>query len=311
MESFEMQAGIATVYDSRADWLEARRGCLGGSDIAAILGLTSFTSPLEVFYSKVDNVPERSEEQMAWGSILEPVILKQWATEAGVMYDDRLMIVRSLTFPFLGGSPDAIQTDSDGIPERWVEIKNVRTDRDWKNEVGMPERVYAQVQHGMLCSGLSDAVVVALVGGSKLIEREVSADPIYQHAMILKAEAFWSSHVRTNVPPAPDGSESSARALQRASDAPQGSVEVPYDLLMEYRAAAESLSTCKDEVERLKQLIEAEMVDAEEGTVDGVPVCTWKVSTRNTIDTTRLRKENPEIAAKYNKTTTTRIFRLL
>ena len=314
-ETLKLPDGLATLYPDRPAWLEGRRGVIGGSDIASLLGLSSFTSPLEIYYSKIDNAPavdNEPSEIMHWGNVLEPVILSEWAKNSGVTYDDRLMIVRSSTFPFLGGSPDAIQTNRDGEPIRWIEIKNVRSDRYWKDtEIGMPERVYAQVQHGMLCSGLTEAVVIALVGGSTMIERTVDADAIYQHGIILTADRWWNDHVRTSTPPAPDGTDSSQRALNRAWVAPQGSVEIPYTLLTEYKAALEAGAECKAEQDRIKQVIEQHMGEAEEATVDGVPVATWKISTRNTIDSSRLRKEVPLLAEKYNKSTTTRTFRVL
>ena len=296
------------VYATRQEWLEARREVLGGSDIAAILGIGSFTSPLEVYYSKVNPVEERDEnDSMRWGTILEPVILEQWAGDEREI-DTELMIVRSEQYPFLGASPDALNH----WVEEWIEVKNIRSDRDWKaSEYGVPERVYAQVQHGLLCSGWKKGRVIALVAGSKLIEVEVQADSLYQQAMVAAAEDFWTRYVLQKTPPPPDGTESSSRALQRAWVAPQGTCEVPYHLLDEYKSAAALLKVAKDNMEKVKQVIEAEMGEAEEATVDGVPVATWKVSTRNAIDITRLRKEAPDIAAKYNKTTPTRTFRLL
>ena len=37
---------------------------------------------------------------------------------------------------------------------------------------------------------------------------------------------------------------------------------------------------------------------------------TWKTQERSTIDTTRLKKEHPEIVEKFTKTTTSRVLRL-
>ena len=37
---------------------------------------------------------------------------------------------------------------------------------------------------------------------------------------------------------------------------------------------------------------------------------TWKTQERNTIDTTKLKQEHPEIVAQYMKTTTSRVFKI-
>ena len=38
---------------------------------------------------------------------------------------------------------------------------------------------------------------------------------------------------------------------------------------------------------------------------------TWKKQERNSIDTTRLKKEHPEIVAGYMKTTTSRVLKII
>ena len=65
------------------------------------------------------------------------------------------------------------------------------------------------------------------------------------------------------------------------------------------------------EVERKKieQYIQVQMKEYEVGFI-GDRRITWKKQSRNTIDTKKLKKEYPEIAAECMKTTTYRVFRL-
>jgi predicted phage-related endonuclease len=50
---------------NRADWLEWRRGGIGGSDVAAILGVSPWRTEFDVWASKVapDVVPERDSAE--------------------------------------------------------------------------------------------------------------------------------------------------------------------------------------------------------------------------------------------------------
>ncbi|MDP3766551.1 MAG: YqaJ viral recombinase family protein, partial [Dehalococcoidia bacterium] len=59
-----------------AAWLAARRAGIGGTDAAAILGLSPFRTPLDVYLDKTGAAQdERTETQpMRWGKALEPVI---------------------------------------------------------------------------------------------------------------------------------------------------------------------------------------------------------------------------------------------
>jgi predicted phage-related endonuclease len=43
---------------------------------------------------------------------------------------------------------------------------------------------------------------------------------------------------------------------------------------------------------------------------DGHKLCTWKTESRKTIDTARLKAEQPDIAAQYIRETQSRVFRL-
>ena len=50
---------ISTRDMSREDWLKARKQGIGGSDAAAIMEATKFSSPLSVYLDKLDLVPEK------------------------------------------------------------------------------------------------------------------------------------------------------------------------------------------------------------------------------------------------------------
>ncbi len=57
----------------RDEWLEERKRGIGGSDIAAILGLSSFTSAYEVYCSKLPDAEERNPSDiMDMGQEIEP-----------------------------------------------------------------------------------------------------------------------------------------------------------------------------------------------------------------------------------------------
>lgn len=307
----ELPSGtILGPYESREDWLLARKLGLGGSDIGAILGMSTYTSPLEVFYSKTLDQPER--EVSEWASIgrdIEPFIVDQWIARERVIegvYTD-LIAIQSQTFPFLLHSPDFLVVDG-GEVLAGGEVKNVRSDAGWDP---IPPFYAAQVQHGLLCSGLDRWVVVALVAGQKLITREVEPDRELQGRIALEGERFWLDHVLANVPPEPDGSESSRRALERRWEASQDSVaEVTEEDWLAIKNLTERRDRAEKDLAKAKQTVMAKMGDKEIArTPDGRKVATWKVSTRTAVDTKRLKEEAPEIAKKFSTTTPTRMFR--
>ena len=298
-------------YETREAWIEARRGGIGGSDIAAILGLSTFTSELEVFYSKVGESPERGvSERMDIGSAIEPWIVDRWLEQNpqyGLVRD--LLIVQSNDYPFLLHSPDALgeSLDDPGRNYFGVEIKNIRSDHNWDP---LPEFYMAQVQHGLLCSGLDRWIVVALVAGQKLITREIEPDREMQGRIALAAERFWNAHVLPGVPPEPDGSDSAKRALERRWDTSEGRLDVGPGVWLSFQAAKDRKEKYEKEFYKAQQVLQQAMGDAEILIFEGKKVASWKVSTRTSIDTKRLREEDSALAKKYEKTVPTRIFRL-
>jgi putative phage-type endonuclease len=65
----------------RADWLTARRGGIGSSDLAAILGLSKYGNELSVYYDKRGKLPLESDdsEPAYWGRVDEEGVARRWA----------------------------------------------------------------------------------------------------------------------------------------------------------------------------------------------------------------------------------------
>lgn len=300
--------------DDRLTWLDDRRAGIGGSDIAAIMGMSAFNGPLDVYYSKVEEVSDNEEamtEPMEWGVRLESVILKHFTDLFAVNYDDNKRLIRSDLTPILLHSPDAIELDEDGFPIGGIEIKNIRSDKAWTEPYGMPEYYYAQVQHGLYVTGLDKWTIVALVSGNKMIYRTVYPDHDFQDMMVKAANNFWLEYVISHNPPPVDGSEPTSKVLQTRWTSVEEAKEIPYDVYHDLLNVRDEIKEMEKHAELLEQQIKEVMADAQDGTVDGVRVVSWKTSTRNTMDTTRLRKEMPEIAEQYNKETPVRVFRVL
>lgn len=299
-------------YESRTEWLEARRSGLGGSDIGALLGLSTFSSELEVYYSKVGEYEPEVTEAMEIGRDIESWILDRWFKlygNPGHMLFDDLVVVQSDDHLSLLHSPDAIiLADTIPIPTPviGVEVKNIRSDHNWDP---LPEFYMAQVQHGLLCSGLERWIVVALVGGQKLITREIEPDLEMQGRIVEAAERFWTTHVLSKVPPEPDGSESAKSALERRWDVSEGSYDLEPELWATYKVKKTVLEAAEKDLHKAQQRIQAAMGESEVALVDGRKVATWKVGTRKSVDIKRLRDEEPKLAEKYEKVSSTRIFR--
>jgi putative phage-type endonuclease len=211
MASTEMVYGEPLSGDPFRD---RRRSGIGGSDAGAILGVSPWTSALELWEQKRGIVQDERvpSERMVWGTRLEHAILAGYEEDEGVkLRKTGRVFRRHADFPFVVGHPDAIADD------RIVEAKAVGfLDERW-GEPGsedVPVHYFAQVQHYMMLTGRPRADLAALVGGRELRVYVIPAAPAFQEALLQEERDFWLRVVE-DVPPPPDGSESAGRALRQ------------------------------------------------------------------------------------------------
>ena len=69
----------------RLEWLQARRAGIGGSDIGAILGLSRYRSPVDVWLDKTGQAEADTgmSEAAYWGVELEATVAAEYAKRTG------------------------------------------------------------------------------------------------------------------------------------------------------------------------------------------------------------------------------------
>lgn len=193
-----------------AEWLAMRRQDVTSTETAALFGLSPYTTEFEVWHQKKsgEKVAFHETERMTWGKRLEPTIAQGVAEDQGWVVEPFKTYVRD-DEARMGSSFDFRIIDAkngDGI----LEIKNVDRiafAKGWieheSGEIEAPEHIEMQVQHQMEVSGLSWAVIAALVGGNELKLAHRKRDRAVGKAIRQRIAAFWES-IDANDPPRPD-----------------------------------------------------------------------------------------------------------
>ena len=281
-------------------WLEERRKGIGGSDIAAILGMNPWKTAYRVYQEKRKEVEDwQGNEATDWGKRQEPII-RQWysdTTGRPVRLPDKL--IYHAKYPFMLASLDGFTDD-----KRIVEIKTARSGKDWgepgTNEI--PDYYALQVQHYMVVTGLEVAdVPVSIAGGSPSLY-EVPADPDLQK-MIIEAEADFWQRVVEGRPPAP---QTYADAVQRfGKSAAIGAVVASdgaltgVDELRAVRDRLKELETIEEDIKGRLIIFLGEVGDTLVGP-DGKPLATYKMGKGATrFDAKAFEKDNPELYKQY------------
>jgi putative phage-type endonuclease len=269
---------------SREAWLAARLQGLGGSDVAAAAGLSPWTTPYQLWLEKTgraDPEPDpASLERMRWGTLLEPVLLREWddrnpehiLTGGAGLYADA-------EYPWMLATVDGLAWNPDQTLAGIVEAKtgSHRALSAWADEE-TPVYYVTQVQWYMRILGAPRAFVCALLDTNTYVERVIERDDDLIRDLVDVAAEFWSC-VEHDEPPPVDGSEATRRTLVRARANAGEVVELDRSWLKEldHRAElTETITLLEAERALIDNRVRAAIGAAEVATVDGRQVATHR-----------------------------------
>jgi putative phage-type endonuclease len=177
---------------SLAKWREARRSGIGGSDIAALMGVSPYANADDVLRSKVDGYETPETEQMRIGKRIEPFIVREFRRmkpEFTVTNPKRLYRRDDI---FLA-TPDRLLSIGSTEAHAVLEIKNTEY---WS----LDKRTMAayQVQWYLFVLGLKFGYVCAMEKGWRLHVQPVVRDEELQTRMQDTARAFWEHSIQKN-----------------------------------------------------------------------------------------------------------------
>lgn len=286
----------------RRTWLELRRKGIGGSDVSIIAGINRFRSIYQLWLEKTGQaqLEETDSEYAHFGTILEPLVKKEFMARTGKKIRAKNVILQSEEHPFM-------LCDLDGViyEEGEMCIFEAKTASAYKQEVwenGVPVEYILQVQHYMAVTGARKAYVAALVGGNRFYMHTVRRDEELIGMITAMEREFWEKNVIGGAEPVPDGSEATTAFLSSRYGRCNGmTVELPdsaLEVIRRYEDASEQMKAAKERKDALANQLRSYLGENEAGTVQGRTV-TWKQITKTSFDSKRLEKENRQIYDKY------------
>lgn len=236
-------------FDTRAEWEEARRITgIGSSDAPAILGMSRYKTPFQLYSEKLGLVPSDREEteQLRWGNILEEPIAQRYSEETKRSvrnpkpHPGAFVIERSKTVDFMiaqidrytmraptGGPEDALEAE--GV----LEIKNAHffMAQDWLDLQEPPSEFQIQLQHQLAVTGAKWGSIACLIGGVKFVWKDLARDDEFIDLLVTKEREFWSM-LQNHVPPRIDGTEKTKAIIGKLHPKDNGlTIELGVDAL--------------------------------------------------------------------------------
>jgi putative phage-type endonuclease len=300
------------------EWLQQRKCGIGASEAAAVLGETSWGSPLTVYLDKrSDTTVDVGTDLMEFGHLAEPLIvafIEAHPERYGYIGQivDSPGLLQSIEYPWLLGTLDreVILPDGTRVP---LELKSVNdhVKREWtvgatEDEWGdateaqyqVPRKYQVQVQQQMAVTGAPFAYVAAWLGKDTLALIRVERDEEFiQEYLVGVLGRFWNENVLTGTPPAPILGDKlwelwpGERGLEVDAD---GDV---IDLVGLWRVERYNMSQAKKAVAELALQIASYMGDATEllDPITKEPIHTLRGQrTPSTLDRKKLQDEYPD-----------------
>ena len=295
---------------SREEWLQLRKSGIGGSDAACACGLSRFKSRLMLYLEKTSAVVEDIDnESMYFGRIFEPILRQEFAKRTGFTVQEVPFMFSCKEYPWMLANIDGLVTEPDGS-KALLEIKTASSFKAKEWEDGLPQEYYLQVQHYLAVCDLPKAYVAVLIGGNQFRWEPVARDEeIVRILTALEAE-FWSFVERGIQPPIDEQSGDALAVLYPKSDA-KTSVILPAEsdnIIAAYLEVKRAMTNLKEAQDGYENQLKSMMKTSSSAVTPNGYTIKWQSTTTNRLDTTRLKKEHPDIAKEYVTQTTSRRF---
>ncbi|WP_164543639.1 YqaJ viral recombinase family protein [Streptomyces mobaraensis] len=298
---------VAPAGLDREQWLAARRTGIGGSDIAAALGMSRYASPLALYLDKTGELGDVSrspelEEAAFWGHRHEPTIAGVFAERTGLGVVEGPGMLAHVERRWMLANVDRFVIEpGESAPSSLLEIKTrsaVQLD-EWL--LGVPDGPALQTHWYLAVTGYPHAHVAALLGGNRLVIHRVQRDEqLIEHLVALVGE-FWQ-RVLDRTPPPVDGSEATEDLLGHLYKVKPDVVTVAdpaevLPLLERRRELTARERRTADELREIDNRLKAVAGEAEVVKVQGRVAFTWKQN--GPLAEKRFVAAHPELAAQY------------
>ena len=292
------------------EWLKLRSQYIGGSDAAAVVGLNAYSSPYSLWAEKTGKVPGFAGNLATEiGTWLEEFIAQKFAQETGKKVRKCNQSFLNSLYPFAIANIDReIVGEDAGLEIKSTDSLNLKKFKNGE----FPANYYCQCVHYLAVTGKKRWYLAVLIGNKEfkwfVIERD--EDEI---KALMTAEADFGELVKTDTPPAVDGTQATTEAIKTIYAESDDSV---CDLtafsanLRQYMALKKQIKELETIAEETANKIREFMGSSGGGECDGFKV-SWKSQTRSTFDRKRFEKENPDIdLSDYFKESVARPFKV-
>lgn len=311
---------VQTTEFSNKDVTLNRNKFIGGSDIAKIMGLSRWGTPLKLWAEKTGKLtaPDLSNvEAVEMGTRLEQFVADLFAVKTGKSVRRSPKYYQHPDYPYMIAHVDRLVTGTDEL----LECKTCSAYKadEWEGEE-IPQEYILQVMWYLGITGRKIGHIAVLIGGQSFKYKQIEFDAELFATMVEAAKEFWG-HVQEDTPPAimPTDDETLKDLYSEHS-------EVMIELYPKDDETAQAAQTLEDKIAYLQEIkahiknyqdeqkeIEATIKDIIKDNL-GIKtpkyVVTWKSQSTTKFDTKSFKETHEDLYKEFALTSSYRVMRI-
>ena len=316
-----------------------RKKGIGGSNAAAVFGMSPYDTPLSLYLNKIGAVVEKPSPAKAKiyerGHILEAFLQAMFERDYGVKVTKQEKCIHD-KYEFIRGHVDGVVEADNAI----VEYKTTSTSSKdvWGEELtdGIPKHYLLQCHHYMLIHDKYEKVYVPVyqanhtalqmltncvkkygVDLSLLDDIDISLrlyvvqrNKKLEELMIKKYIEFWQQHVELRVPPTWSNYEDILSLFPKSEEKEVVADQQTMAVVEDIKSKQAEIKQLEEAIEKDKALICDKLQTAERLVDDsGKKLVSWTSSIRNSFDMSSFKEHHADLAEEFYKVVSTRTFR--
>ena len=296
-----MKKLVSTLNLDKKEWLKYRKKGIGGSDAGAVCGLNPYRTAMQVYNDKTsDTIEEIDNEAMRQGREFEDYVARRFTEATGKKVRRANAMFCHESYPFMLADVDRMvvgenaglecKTASPFMAEHWKDGK-------------IPLSYQIQCYHYMTVCNADAWYIAVLIYGRDFKYYRLERDESMLADLVRIEQDFWESHVQKRILPEPDGSklaDSVIAEYYKNSVAEILPLKGFDDKLRRRQELKEDMEQMEREKKKIEQELKLYLGEAEQAENEQYRV-SWKSGSSNRVDETRLKEEQPEIYAQYQK----------
>ena len=283
---------------------------IGGSDIAAVMGLSRWKSPLKLWAEKTGKIEDSLSdfEAAEIGVELEDFVARKFERKTGLKVRRQPQEYKHRDHPYMVGHVDRLVLDGEGVLE--CKTTSGWNARQWEGDE-IPVEFTLQTMWYLGLTGRKKGYIAVLIGGQRFLWKEIAFDRELFDRMVAAARHFMEEFVlKDQAPMAGPGDQETVGLVypERGGVADlTPELEAEVEKLLDERAVGKGTL---DETERKVDAAEArvkQILGESSSAETGRWSVSWRSQARKVADSAKMKAAG--VFEEYSRTLESRVLR--